>query len=341
MLCRGMDFGSERWRGSEKKEETMESTATLRTTKRRPRPTETRLLRERVIRLLRTEIDFIDNPSFRVTDRAFEQQVMAGRYRVASCESSIPRALPAHLARLCETGMLTPEEEQDLFRRMNYLKYRANVLRSRLSPHAPDAAMVQKVERFLSAARAIRDQVIKANMRLVISIVKKFVTPQHSFDEMLSDGIYSLMQSVDKFDYDRGFRFSTYAYRAIARNAYRSIMKQQKDMVRLASELDDLNLDSGSARTDSSLDINTWTRLRNSLAQMMGQLDRRERMIIRCRYALGGHRKVKTFQAIAQRLGVSKERVRQLEQRAMMKLRAMAAELNMQETLESSLTFSA
>ena len=85
------------------------------------------------------------------------------------------------------------------------------------------------------------------------------------------------------------------------------------------------------------MDVKTWTRLRSLLAQIMGQLDRRERLIIRCRYALGGHRKVKTFQAIAERLGVSKERVRQLEQRAMMKLRTMAAELNMEDVLEPSL----
>ena len=65
-------------------------------------------------------------------------------------------------------------------------------------------------------------------MRLVIAIVKKFVTPKHSFDDLLSDGIVSLMQAVDKFDYSRGFRFSTYAYRAIARNAYRTITDQQK-----------------------------------------------------------------------------------------------------------------
>ena len=71
------------------------------------------------------------------------------------------------------------------------------------------------------------------------------------------------------------------------------------------------------------MDIKTWTRLRGLLTQIMGQLDRRERLIIRCRYALGGHRKVKTFQTIAERLGVSKERVRQLEQRAMAKLRAL------------------
>jgi len=316
----------------------MQSTATAQRTRRRQTSTKSRLTRERINRVLRTEIDFISNPSFRVTDRSFERQVLDGRYAVSSPLSTVPRSLPAHLARLCEAGMLTPEEEHELFRRMNYLKYRANVLRSRLSPHAPDEAMLDKVERYLAAAHAIRDHIIKANMRLVISVVKKFVTPQHSFDEMLSDGIYSLMQAVDKFDFDRGFRFSTYAYRAIARNAYRAIMKQQKDTVRLASELDELNLDGSSARSEPSMDIKTWTRLRSLLAQVMNQLDRRERLIIRCRYALGGHRKVKTFQAIAERLGVSKERVRQLEQRAMMKLRSTAAQLNMEEVFEPSLS---
>ena len=60
-------------------------------------------------------------------------------------------------------------------------------------------------------------------MRLVMSIVKKFVTPQQAFDELLSDGILTLMQAIEKFDFDRGFRFSTYAYRSIARNAYRCV----------------------------------------------------------------------------------------------------------------------
>jgi RNA polymerase primary sigma factor len=316
----------------------MQPAAILHRATRRRRPVGDRLVRERIIRLLRTEIEFISNKSFHIIDRDLERQVLEGCLPVAGPVSVVPRSLPAHLARLCEAGMLTAEEEQQLFRRMNYLKYRANVLRSRLSPHTLDVSMVEKVERFLAAAQAIRDQIIKANMRLAISVIKKFVSPQHSFDEMLSDGIYSLMQAVDKFDFDRGFRFSTYAYRAIARNAYRAIMKQQKDMVRLASELDEVNLDSNAAYSESSMDVKTWSRLRGLLTQIMGQLDRRERLIIRCRFALGGHRRVKTFQAIAEKLGVSKERVRQLEQRAMAKLRTLAAELNMEDVLEPSLT---
>ncbi|MHB8973367.1 MAG: sigma-70 family RNA polymerase sigma factor [Pirellulaceae bacterium] len=295
-----------------------------------------RIVREHVIRLLRTEIEFISNKSFRSIDRVFEREVMEQRFEADVSAAVLPHNLPGHLARLCEAGVLTREQEQDLFRRMNYLKCRANMLRSRLNPHVPDEEILTKVERFLAVAQVIRDQIIRANMRLAISVVKKFVTPQNSFDDMLSDGIYSLMQAVDKFDFDRGFRFSTYAYRAIARNAYRAIIKRQKESTRFGTEMDESNLDAGSTLSESAMDVRTWTRLRGLLSQIMDRLDRREQLIIRCRYALGAHRKVKTFQAIADRLGVSKERVRQLEQRAMVKLRAMAADLQLEDLVEPS-----
>ncbi len=315
----------------------MHRSATLNRKASSGRPVTNSLVRERAIRLLRNEIEFISNKGFSEIDRVFERAVLEQRYEVAIAEAPLPRNLPGHLARLCEARVLTPEQEQDLFRRMNYLKYRANMLRSRLNPHAPDQEIMVKVERFLAAAQAIRDEIIRANMRLAISVVKKFVTPQNSFDELLSDGIYSLMQAVDKFDFDRGFRFSTYAYRAIARNAYRAIIKKQRESSRFGTEVDESNLDDSSAVSESSMDVRTWTRLRGLLSQIMDRLDRRERLIVRCRYALGGHRKVKTFQTIADRLGVSKERVRQLEQRAMSKLRAMAAELQLEDLVEPSL----
>jgi RNA polymerase primary sigma factor len=57
---------------------------------------------------------------------------------------------------------------------------------------------------------------------------------------------------------------------------------------------------------------------------MLDRLDRREKLIVRARFSLGGHRRVQTLQKLADRLGVSKERIRQLEKRALDKLRDMA-----------------
>jgi RNA polymerase primary sigma factor len=289
-------------------------------------------LKSRARKLVETEIDFIANHEF--CTRGAEKKILQRQNpedspRRKSSKSSVPKDLPAHLARLCEAKLLTADEERDLFRRMNYLKYRANVTRSRLDPDSPDAEAMAKVERLMLEAGSVRDRIIQANMRLVISIVKKFVTPKHSFDELLSDGIVSLMHAVDKFDYDKGFRFSTYAYRAIARNAYRTITDQHKEDSRYDLSVSEDLTNVPEEERSSSLGEQEWIQMREHLAAMMHHLDRRERFIIRGRFALGAHRKVRTFQCLADKLGVSKERVRQLEQRAIGKLQAMAGQVDL------------
>jgi RNA polymerase primary sigma factor len=148
---------------------------------------------------------------------------------------------------------------------------------------------------------------------------------------MLSDGIFTLMQAVEKFDYDRGFRFSTYAYRSVARNAYRTVTTARKEEARFTRDAEAWAFEQEHDQSASSLSDQVWGNLRELTASMLDQLDRREQFIIRSRYALGAHRKVRTFQCLADKLGVSKERVRQLEQRAVSKLRKLAAELEMDE----------
>ncbi len=309
--------------------------ATSNTTKRRRTdasqlpPHRSEAIRLRTLAMLRREIDFIPNPEFRAESAAEEILGPASSSSTSprqAARSRVPRDFPAHLARLCETQLLSAEEERQLFRRMNYCKFRANALRTKLDPDRPSARLLAEAESFLAAAHQARDQIVTANMRLVVAVVKKFVSPRNSFDDLLSDGITSMMQAVEKFDYDRGFRFSTYAYRAIGRNAYRKIYDQQRESVRFSTSGSEALVEIEESPDSATLDEKTWTRMRTLLAGMLNQLDRRERFIIRGRYALGSHRKVRTFQCLADKLGVSKERVRQLEQRAVAKLRTMATE---------------
>lgn len=282
---------------------------------------------ERASRLLQAEIDYISNSSFLADDA---ESAIPAEEEVnpisPNNEGRLSRELPSHLGRLCESRLLSAEEEARLFRRMNFAKFQADALRRALDRQRPDRATMDRIEQLLTEAEGIRDRILQANMRLVMSIVKKFVTPQHSFDDMLSDGIYSLMQAVEKFDYDRGFRFSTYAYRAIARNAYRSIADRQKENARAAGNSEEIVVNAEDERGSSSVADEAWDRLRGLLAQLMERLDRREQFIIRSRYALGAHRKVRSLRYLADRLGVSKERARQLEQRALGKLKTFASE---------------
>jgi RNA polymerase primary sigma factor len=284
-------------------------------------------LRIRAKQLLNTEIAFIDNPSFR--EALAEEEILDGTTfdHVTIQSNPTVRAWPAHLARLCDAPLLTAAEERQLFRLLNYSKYRANALRSRIDLDDPDQSQVLECEMHLERAKQVRDCIIRANTRLVISIIKKYVTPSFSFDELLSDGIVILMNAVEKFDYQRGFRFSTYAYRSIGRNAYKQVMERKQEMGRFANVPEDCieeTLDQGEA---ASMDEKTWERLRTMLSKLLGKLDKRERVIVKARYALGKHRKIQTFQSIADRLGVSKERIRQLEQRAVGKLQKMVIDV--------------
>ena len=287
-------------------------------------------LRERAESLAQAKIDFIPNAAFAAED--FRGVAAASAQPPA--EGAVARApadLPSHLRCMCETELLTPEQEASLFREMNLLKFQANALLAQLDPQEADEEQVEAIECLIQQSQAIRDHIVKANMRLVMSIVKKFVTPQQSFDDMLSDGIFTLMQAVEKFDFARGFRFSTYAYRSIARNAFRMVTTARREEARFTRDAEEWAFEQEQHQSTSSVTDQVWSNLRELSLSMLDQLDRRERFIIRSRYALGAHRKVRTFQFLADKLGVSKERVRQLEQRAVAKLRTMAAELEADE----------
>jgi RNA polymerase primary sigma factor len=295
-------------------------------------------LRQRAVRLLQAEIDFIPNPDFAVRVDGPDGEITAGlSTHGKEGAGSAPLELPPHLRRLCETELLNPQQEMMLFREMNFAKFHADRLRSRLDLAAIDPELMAQAEQLLDSARLLRDRIIQANMRLVMSIVKKFVTPRQSFDEMLSDGIMTLMQAVEKFDYDRGFRFSTYAYRAIARSAYRSVVELREEELTSSIEAESWASTQEVDGKSSALTDQVWSNLRQLTAAMLSKLDRRERLVIRSRYALGSHRKVRSFQDLANRLGVSKERVRQLEQRAISKLQVLAAELEHDEIFGAAL----
>jgi len=288
-------------------------------------------------RRLRDEIAFIANSEFADPDvgkRLFNQPLDLAPRKAELGVAAIRRSgidMPIHLGRLCEAPLLKPEQEKLLFQRMNFLLQQAAAHRSHLNPSRPSRVRLELIDRLLALAAWHRDRIVEANLRLVFSIVKKFVNPSNSFDDLLSDGIVALIRAVEKFDFDRGFRFSTYATQVIRRNSYRTVVLKQQERQKTVGGLQDMDLDITDEGRESAISEKRWHELRSRLGVMLDDLDRREKFIIRARFSLGSHRKVHTLQALANRLGVSKERVRQLERRAMDKLRAMAGECDLAE----------
>lgn len=220
----------------------------------------------------------------------------------------------------------TRRGEADLFRRMNYLKFRASRHRAALDTSRPDPRVLDSIEDDLGQAKALRDQLIESNLPLVPFVAKRYVNSSHSLNELVSDGNISLMRAVEKFDYARGNRFSTYAAWAIRNNLKRLIWKHRRDSLWASSGRPELLEAAPDHRPSEKASDNAMRRLRSVVVSLLDALDDRSRAIVEARVGLHGSNRSETLLEIGRKLGVSKERVRQLEARAMQKLRGVARE---------------
>jgi RNA polymerase primary sigma factor len=284
--------------------------------------------------LLMREIGFVPHREFEGWNKTFRLEDLTA-WLPAPAPARSPQSnrypMPAHLEQLCAAPLLKPEDERQWFLKMNFLRFRANALRVRLQPARASAKQVHELQQLLAAAEAIRNHIAHSNTRLVISIVKQFADDRNPFDDLLSEGISCLVRSVEKFDAGRGFRFSTYATRAVRRDVFRLVQKAHRDRQRQASATGSEIEASPEERLDDSRPEAKWDEIGSLVGQLMNQLDERERFIIEARYGFDRVGGKPTFQRLGELLGVSKERVRQLEQRALDKLKAKAEEMKMDE----------
>jgi RNA polymerase primary sigma factor len=281
----------------------------------------------RAHRLLEQKLEFMYDPSFAARDAgATILAPLPSAGKAAARAPKPPVGLPPYLASLYSDAMLlTREQEAHLFRKMNYLKYLASLRREALDPSRAKAAELDAVERLQEEALAVKNQIIRANLRLVVSIAKKRVGPTGNFFELVSDGNMSLIRAVEKFDFSRGFKFSTYASWAIMKNYARTIPEEKTRRDRFVTGHEEMFEIAADHRTDAQEAESNHRRNQEAVQGMLGRLNDRERQILVRRFGLSGTSE-QTLEQLGKDLGITKERVRQIESRAQEKLRKFALE---------------
>ncbi len=243
---------------------------------------------------------------------------------LAKREPQAPGGLPAYLARLYDVPLLTREQEAHLFRKMNYLKYSASRLRDELDCDRPKSHLTDQIEKLYDESVATRNQIVRANLRLVVSIVKRYMTPATDLFELISDGNVSLLRAVEKFDYSRGTSFSTYATTAIVRNLARGISDEIHHRNRFVTNEAEILSNAESFCAERNVENSPQPCRESHVKRILGCLSERELQIITGRYGLNRSRGLLTFKQLGAKMGVSKERIRQIQCRAIDKLRKAA-----------------
>jgi RNA polymerase sigma factor (sigma-70 family) len=277
--------------------------------------------------LLEQPLDYVYHPSF--DDPALEGEIlgpMPGHeaYEVRTRAMRIPRDVPPELASLYELPLLNKEQEQHRFRQMNFLKHKIKQRRDRLDPAHASTQDLKEIEDLQEPAQHVKGLLISVNMRLVVSIAKRHSGQTDNFLELLSDGNLSLIRAVEKFDISRGNKFSTYASWAIMKNFARSTPKEKRRRERYVTGHEDLLESAADTRTDEQEVVASAERAARRVKRLLAFLDPREREIIRMRAGLDENGKNMTLEEIGHKMGITKERVRQLNVRIMKKLREIA-----------------
>jgi RNA polymerase sigma factor (sigma-70 family) len=215
---------------------------------------------------------------------------------------------------------------------MNWLKFRAATTRARLDRRRATRRQLEQIEGWLTEAETVKAILITSNLRLVVSIAKKFIDPSWTFDELVSEGNVALMRAVEKFNFALGNRFSTYATYAVQRHFFRLSHRGRQFRKRFVTD-DEALRDRAEAELNAEycsteqIDV-----LKKLFSQFLGDLEPRERKIVVARFGFDG-KPPRTFRELGSQMGVCKERIRQIQSRAMEKLRSMASEARLEQTV--------
>lgn len=242
----------------------------------------------------------------------------------------VPAGLPPYLKDLYQFRLLSREEEEYYLQRMNFRWYQISQICSEINENQPQLAQIRLMETVHSDAKRIENFVWEHNLRLVVSIVKRLKIPVSEWEESISEGNMSLRQAIRKFDPFRGNKLSTYASWAIMRNLNNN--RQREEIKRGRIPTSDLGgtLDEAVVGPTNHTEQEQLTQNARQTAvidQLLSRLDEREQRILRMRFGIGEGQEPRTLKEVGAELKVTRERIRQIEDKAIRKMGTIAREM--------------
>lgn len=290
--------------------------------------------RRLISEILASEQDYIDSEEFRkegAEERLYDEapdirKPDASWYSPAMNDLGINKT---RLPRSSDQVILTGAEERVIFLQYNFARFRVAEIRDEIlstPDRIPSEEQAHDLLRWYRKSRVIREQIAETNLALVLAMAKRTRMSEVDFADLVSEGNMALLRAVDKFDAGRGFKFSTYACRAIIKAFSRQGMKLSKYRQRFPTDFDPKLERSNfveSKREEFLAD--SASEVKRIVVENRADLSDIEKTVIEHRFRLedefASHSKPMTLEQVGQIIGVTKERVRQIQNKALEKIR--------------------
>lgn len=277
------------------------------------------------------KFDFMDHPEFH--DSAFEAKLFEELPAIEEPDTSWYRPvmdLPTSATlRQASSLLLSTEQEQTLFMRFNYCRYRVWMIKAEIAEQAdPSQDDTTQLLDWFDRSEHYRHKIAKTNLALVLAMAKRARSLDMDFADLVSEGNMALLRAVDKFDVGRGFKFSTYACRAILKAFSRSGMKYTRYRQMFPTDFDPkMERSDYMERCREGHEQDCANEVLHILNKNTAELTKVEKQVIEHRFAIGAklHKQPDaeplTLEEVGRIIGVTKERVRQIQNKALKKIR--------------------
>src|SRR5688500_1349375 len=219
-------------------------------------------------------------------------------------------------------------EEKLMFLRFNYSKLRLQRLQKKLLKDGIDKETAEQFLEWHRRFEHFREYLVRTNLALVLAMAKRTRLGETDFAEIVSEGNMALLRAVDKFNVERGFKFSTYACRAILKAFSRTAMKSSRHRTRFPVEFEpDLEKSDWSDRKRDMVEEDCVDELKQIVDRNLAELSDVEQTVIRRRFNWEQQEESPlTLEEVGKIIGVTKERVRQIQNKTLIKIRNVMEE---------------